>query len=476
MTMGEANFNDTCAFECLRGYILYPECVTPIVATYHELGQYGGVAAILCLSLLALVPAWCCFRPNKRLIAMHTWVPDTDAARDVSLEVDAYWGIVKYNSLRTTEGTCCGCCCRGGVVPDDVIALHGQTLSPSNSAVNADTALLYDHEDERLARTRMDGLRMGGSPGMNDTAYGSMRRGGNPAIVNSRSYHRSIPSTAAGEKTDMEAVAAMSSPTALPVSDLHRHLHRMYFVGTNTPFHPLQLLPRIPPELAATVLEPEFVEHTAECNRIARWRTWEVRAANALRMFYHPLALLFEAKRRAVKVRRLRKLYADYDHGFIRNTRARALGNCVRFGCSTDNTLAWIDIMVSDMHEDTGGAPVGQPRLPAVLAASGDGSFMTPYRIDLSDPYNIAQLSLIGPDFQSIIVGLNNMLRSLRGPTTACGLVLPGTRPRPTASPARLPLLQSEQSSLWRSPPDAQAGGFEMTAYTELDAGDATSD
>jgi hypothetical protein len=108
--------------------------------------------------------------------------------------------------------------------------------------------------------------------------------------------------------------------------------------------------------------------------------------------------------------------HADYDHAFLKNTRARALGNCVRFGASAEHTLAWLDVMVSDAGEDTGGAPVGQPRLPAVIPCSGDGSFPLPFRVDLADPLAAAQAALIAPDFHAVIVGLNDVLRRLRGP------------------------------------------------------------
>ena len=148
----------------------------------------------------------------------------------------------------------------------------------------------------------------------------------------------------------------------LSIADLSRHLHRVYFMGYNSPAHPLCLLQRVPPELAAVVNENEYATHAQACNDLARWRSWEVRLANFLRFFWLPGALAFEANRRAAHVRALQHHHREYDHAFLRNTRARALGNCVRFGCSRDNNLAYMDVFVSDASEDTGGAPVGQPR------------------------------------------------------------------------------------------------------------------
>lgn len=36
---------------------------------------------------------------------------------------------------------------------------------------------------------------------------------------------------------------------------------------------------------------------------------------------------------------------ARYDHAFLRNTRARALANSLKFGVSHDDTLAWMDVL-----------------------------------------------------------------------------------------------------------------------------------
>lgn len=66
---------------------------------------------------------------------------------------------------------------------------------------------------------------------------------------------------------------------------------------------------------------------------------------------------------------------------------------------------------------------VGQPSLPAVLPLAGDGSFVSPFHLDLSETLAVAVLSLLGPDFLDMAIGLNNQLRALAGPTLAVGLV-----------------------------------------------------
>lgn len=88
--------------------------------------------------------------------------------------------------------------------------------------------------------------------------------------------------------------------------------------------------------------------------------------------------------------------------------------------------LAWVDLLVSDAAEGRSLRPlltVGQPCLPAVLPFAGDGSFVSPFHLDLSETLSVAVLSLLGPDFLDMAIGLNNQLRALAGPTLAVGLV-----------------------------------------------------
>lgn len=71
---------------------------------------------------------------------------------------------------------------------------------------------------------------------------------------------------------------------SLPPADLPRHAYRLYFRGANTPWDPLRLSPRLPAQLAPLLYETEFSQHAAEVNALARWRSWEVFIANALRL------------------------------------------------------------------------------------------------------------------------------------------------------------------------------------------------
>lgn len=199
-------------------------------------------------------------------------------------------------------------------------------------------------------------------------------------------------------------------------------MFRLYFKGNNSPSHPFELPSTVPPELASAFSEVSYLEHVEDCLEVSRWRPWEVRVSNLLRMIFHPLALVFERSRRAAHAHRLKRLHADMDHHFLRNTRARALGDGAVFGYSKDHTLAWLDILGSESDVATEMANIGQPRLPAVIPCTGDGSFTNPFHIELTDVLNTSLLTLVAPDFPSVVLGLNNALRSFRGPKLIPGL------------------------------------------------------
>jgi len=338
------------------------------------------------------------------------------------------------------------CACCGG---DGGAGGHGghgdEGLSLAHTAVGRhDEAAAAAAAETAAEVRRVRTASWGGSDGRRLRSKTGDRDGGDVGLLSSRRagtfYHARAFSPMPGG--DDDTISVMSSnararqpypvlaaarddaPPALAMSELGRHLHRLFFIGTNSPSQPLRLETRIPPELAAAVSDHEFYEHVDDVGELGRWKWWEVRIANLLRATYHPIALLWERARRKAHVTQLAKRYAEFDHSFLRNTRARALGNCVKFGYSRDYTLAWIDVLVSDANEDVGGAPVGKPHIPAALPLAGDGSFVCPYHVELSDPLNVAHLSLVAPDFHSIILGLNNLLRRFRGPTLSPGLRL----------------------------------------------------
>jgi hypothetical protein len=403
-----------CQFKCNDGYLAYPKCITVLEVAWGGMGGITTVSIFIALAIIVFLPT--CAKP-KSLRRTSAWIPDAEvgggvaAADDKDAQADLmddpafYWGAVTFEELelKNMPRSLCSwlcdtmrafCSCgssqdqssgRGSsaavLLPNTPTARRRQTGS-----INSGSRLLGGVESSALRR----GIRMGGDT--SDAAGSGSNRGLESIGTPPRSPAASPSASAIAalsafqlqshpqetHRRMLQAAAAIRSPVSKPepsvglgtallsqrleLCDLPRHLHRVYFIGHNSPAHPLLLHPRVPPELAAVVSEAEYAAHAQACNALSQWRAWETRVANFLRLVWLPGALLFEASRRAAHIFALLRLHSEYNHSFLRNTRSRALGNCVQFGCSRDNHLAYIDILVFDSTEDAGGAPIGQPR------------------------------------------------------------------------------------------------------------------
>lgn len=165
-------------------------------------------------------------------------------------------------------------------------------LSAFQRQAHARSAGAGGQQSRRLASARGDGGRAGASP--------------SPSVSAQQQHQASV------------GLGTALLVDRLSIADLPRHVHRVFFIGHNAPAQPLCLLPRVPPELAAVVSEAEYAAHAHACNDLARWRGWEVRVANLLRVLWLPGALAFEASRRAAHVRALQHHHREYDHAFLR--------------------------------------------------------------------------------------------------------------------------------------------------------------
>ncbi len=87
------------------------------------------------------------------------------------------------------------------------------------------------------------------------------------------------------------------------------------------------------------------------------------------------------------------------------------IGLCACDGVRCDIGLCAGDVCVCLQADDTGGVPVGQPRVPMVVACSGDGSYLHPYYVDLTDPLVVAGVKMFGRQWSKLIVDLNDTLR-----------------------------------------------------------------
>ena len=131
----------------------------------------------------------------------------------------------------------------------------------------------------------------------------------------------------------------------LEPDDLPSHLHRVYLHGHNQPYSPTFMDPIVPVELQTIVKHAEYAEYAEPCNRAGAWARWELRVMWALALLYYPTAPAFAAWVRKRHMQRVLRHHLTYDHAFLRNTRARSLANSLKFGVSSCDTLAWVDVL-----------------------------------------------------------------------------------------------------------------------------------
>ncbi len=62
------------------------------------------------------------------------------------------------------------------------------------------------------------------------------------------------------------------------------------------------------------------------------------------------------------------------------------LQNSLRFSCSDDLRLAYIDMLYVEHGGNQESRPSGQPRLPVVILLAGNGSYESPYHIGARRP------------------------------------------------------------------------------------------
>nr|GFA92479.1 GMP synthase [glutamine-hydrolyzing] [Tanacetum cinerariifolium] len=106
----------------------------------------------------------------------------------------------------------------------------------------------------------------------------------------------------------------------------HNHVHRMYFLGSNTfsePWH----LPHSPSEqVAEIVYEDAFNRFAEEINSLAAYHWWEGSFYSILSIIAYPFSWTWLQWCRKKKIQQLREFVrSEYDHACLRSCRSRAL-------------------------------------------------------------------------------------------------------------------------------------------------------
>jgi hypothetical protein len=191
------------------------------------------------------------------------------------------------------------------------------------------------------------------------------------------------------------------------------HLHRVYFNGDNSFDAPLSMSPVPEPPISGMVLPDEYAKFAADCERSSAWMSWEKWCYYLLCVLYYPLAPLYLQNRRAQHFEQLWASHLAYDQSFLKNYRARALHDSLKMGHSKCGTLSYIDVLCYQREDASPQYPIGKPTLPMVLLCAGNGTYFTPWFLDLSDVIVKGMVAFFGPNWIKFVTSLNSMLRTI---------------------------------------------------------------
>ncbi|KAK9060790.1 hypothetical protein SSX86_021496 [Deinandra increscens subsp. villosa] len=194
------------------------------------------------------------------------------------------------------------------------------------------------------------------------------------------------------------------------------HVHRMYFLGSNTfsePWH----LPHSPSEqVAEIVYEDAFNRFAEEINTLAAYQWWEGSFYNILSIISYPFSWAWLQWRRKKKIQRLREFVrSEYDHACLRSCRSRALYEGLKVSATSDMMLAYVDFFLGGDEKRDDLPPTLHQRFPLSLVFGGDGSYMAPFVLH-SDNILTSLMSQSVPStiWYRLVAGLNAQLRIVR--------------------------------------------------------------
>ena len=214
--------------------------------------------------------------------------------------------------------------------------------------------------------------------------------------------------------------------------DLTRHICRLYFSGHNKAKAPWVLSAKLATHLADVIDARKFALFAEQCNELARWDapdTWQARVRYTVSFFCWPISAPLQRFMRIMRLRALQRYVKSYSHDFMKSVRSRTYEDSLKFGCSPDMTLAFLDILKPSAEDGTSGGSrprgmswaagaseeAGREILPILLPCAGDGSLDAPFILDCNDILLKAvpsRLNMMIDDAWVIVIGeLNDLLR-----------------------------------------------------------------
>ncbi|MBA0722709.1 hypothetical protein Golax_003362, partial [Gossypium laxum] len=194
------------------------------------------------------------------------------------------------------------------------------------------------------------------------------------------------------------------------------HVHRMYFMGSNTftePWH----LPHVPPtQLIEIVYEDAFERFVDEINDLAAYQWWEGSIYSILSILAYPLAWSWLQQCRKRKLQQLREFVrSEYDHSCLRSCRSRALYEGLKVAATADLMLAYVDFFLGGDEKIGDLPPRLYQRFPISLVFGGDGSYMAPFSLQSDNILTSLMNQCVPPTmWYRLVAGLNSQLRLVR--------------------------------------------------------------
>lgn len=194
------------------------------------------------------------------------------------------------------------------------------------------------------------------------------------------------------------------------------HVHRLYFMGSNTfnqPWH----LPHSPPdEITELVYADAFNKFVDEINFLAAYQWWEGSVYSILSLFAYPFAWSWRQWCRKKKFQQLREFVrSEYDHACLRSCRSRALYEGLKVAATPDLMVAYVDFFLGGDEKRPDLPPRLQQRFPMCIIFGGAGTYMAPYTLH-SDNLLTSLMGQVVPAtiWYRLVAGLNAQLRTVR--------------------------------------------------------------
>ncbi|KAL3672706.1 hypothetical protein V7S43_002000 [Phytophthora oleae] len=230
------------------------------------------------------------------------------------------------------------------------------------------------------------------------------------------------------DELSLETLTRTLTPR-LTDQDLSAHAARLYLAGDNHLKNAWRLNPYfLPASLRDIVEEGTYASFASTCNKLVEWDPagWEAWLYRFLVVTMPPISTLFMRRRQLHRVVKLSKYIVHYGGRFFRDMNFRVHGTQLKVGFSSDFSLGYFDILISQSSSSSSSNLVAMQAIThedLVLVVGGSGSFFRPYHLDTNDVIVRAipsRLELLEHNFWiDFVADINQKLRVLPQPSSA---------------------------------------------------------